>query len=201
MYQLPNLPYEYNALEPVIDETTMRIHHTKHHQGYVDKLNTALESHSELSSLTIEKLLTQLDKLPGDVQTAVRNNGGGHANHSLFWTVMQAPSQDNQPSNELAQAIEQAFKSFAQFKEQFAAAALGRFGSGWAWLVKDDSGQLQITSTANQDNPIMTGQQPILGLDVWEHAYYLKYQNQRATYIENWWQVENWSRVGERYLA
>ncbi|NIS37637.1 superoxide dismutase [Candidatus Saccharibacteria bacterium] len=197
-HELPPLPYDYNALEPYIDERTMQIHHDLHHGGYVKKLNAALEGHSDLQNKSIEELIKSLNNLPDSVRTAVRNNGGGHLNHSIFWPIM-SPTGGGQPGDELADAINSTFDSFDQFKEKFAAAAAGRFGSGWGWLVKNKDGSLEITSTPNQDNPLTDGQFPIMGLDVWEHAYYLKYQNRRAEYIENWWNVVNWDEVARRF--
>ncbi|MET3684266.1 Fe-Mn family superoxide dismutase [Alkalibacillus flavidus] len=196
-FELPELPYAYDALEPHIDKETMNIHHTKHHNTYVTKLNAALEGHSDLQDKSLEELLQNLDSLPSDIQTAVRNNGGGHANHSLFWTVL-SPNGGGQPTGELAEKINEAFGSFDDFKDQFKAAATGRFGSGWAWLVVKN-GNLEITSTPNQDTPVMDGVTPILGIDVWEHAYYLKYQNRRPDYIEAFWNVVNWDEVSKRY--
>jgi Fe-Mn family superoxide dismutase len=196
MHQLPDLPYAFNALEPHIDARTMEIHHDRHHAGYVNKLNNALEGHAELAGKSLEDLLGNLGAVPEGIRTAVRNNGGGHANHSLFWTVM-SPNGGGAPSGDLADAINSAFGSFDQLKEKFSAAAAGRFGSGWAWLVAG-SGGLEITSTPNQDTPLMEGKTPILGLDVWEHAYYLKYQNKRPDYIAAWWNVVDWAAVGER---
>lgn len=196
MFTLPELGYSYDALEPHIDAQTMEIHYTKHHQGYVNKLNAALEGHEDLQSKSIEELLSNLESLPKEIQGAVRNNGGGHYNHSLFWSVM-APNAGGEPQGELADMINQSFGSFDNFKTEFAKAAATRFGSGWAWLVKTDSG-LEITSTANQDNPVMEGKTPILGLDVWEHAYYLKYQNKRPDYIENWFNVVDWKAVATK---
>jgi len=202
-FKLPALPYDYDALEPYIDVATMWIHYNKHHGGYVKKLNAALEKHPELQNWSLEDLLSCLHEVPEDIRTAVRNNGGGHFNHSLFWTVM-SPNGGGQPKGELLKALEETFGSFEKFKEEFAKAALGRFGSGWAWLVVKE-GKLLIGSTANQDNPLMpedisgfTGT-PILGLDVWEHAYYLRYQNRRGDYIKNWWNVVNWDEVERRY--
>jgi Fe-Mn family superoxide dismutase len=180
-FTLPPLPYDYAALEPYIDARTMEIHHTKHHQGYVNNLNAAIEKAPELQSWSLEKLLQQLDKVPEAVRTAVRNNAGGHWNHSLFWTIM-APNAGGDPSGPVAEAINSAFGGIAKFKEQFNAAASGRFGSGWAWVVADPAGKLSVVSTPNQDNPLMDGRTPIFGVDVWEHAYYLKYQNRRADY-------------------
>ncbi|MDQ7040626.1 MAG: superoxide dismutase [Rhodothermus sp.] len=197
-FTLPPLPYPYDALEPYIDAKTMEIHYTKHHQGYVDKLNKALEGHSELQQKSIEALLRGIDEVPEAIRTAVRNNGGGHANHSLFWTIMK-PNGGGEPTGELAEAIQSTFGSFETFKEKFSAEAAGRFGSGWAWLVVDENGKLQVYSLPNQDSPYMQGHTPILGLDVWEHAYYLKYQNRRAEYIQNWWNVVNWDQVAQYY--
>ncbi|MBN2309048.1 MAG: superoxide dismutase [Candidatus Hydrogenedentes bacterium] len=199
-YQLPPLPYAYDALEPHIDARTMEIHHTKHHQGYVDKANKALEAVPELASKPIEEVLRSLNDVPESVRQAVINNGGGHANHSLFWQVM-GPGKGGEPSGALGQAISGAFGSVAAFKEQFANAAATRFGSGWAWLTVDASGGLAVESTANQDSPLSAGRTPILGLDVWEHAYYLHYQNRRPDYIAAWWNVVDWDRVAEFYTA
>ena len=199
-FELPALPYASNALEPHIDAQTMEIHHGKHHNAYVTNLNKALEGHSDLQSKSLEQLLTSLDSLPESIRTAVRNNGGGHANHSMFWQIM-GPNGGGEPTGALAEAINSAFGSFSQFKEQFAAAAAGRFGSGWAWLVVAPDGSLSITSTPNQDTPVMEGKSPILGLDVWEHAYYLKYQNRRPDYVAAFWNVVNWDEVARRYAA
>jgi len=199
-FELPALPYASNALEPHIDAQTMEIHHGKHHNAYVTNLNKALEGHSDLQSKSLEQLLTSLDSLPESIRTAVRNNGGGHANHSMFWQIM-GPNGGGEPTGALAEAINSAFGSFSQFKEQFAAAAAGRFGSGWAWLVVAPDGSLSITSTPNQDTPVMEGKNPILGLDVWEHAYYLKYQNRRPDYVAAFWNVVNWDEVARRYAA
>ncbi|GEN46534.1 superoxide dismutase [Alkalibacillus haloalkaliphilus] len=196
-FELPELPYAYDALEPHIDQETMNIHHTKHHNTYVTKLNAALEGHADLQDKSLEELLQNLDSLPSDIQTAVRNNGGGHANHTLFWTIL-SPNGGGEPTGELAEKIKEAFGSFDQFKEDFAAAGAGRFGSGWAWLVVKN-GNVEITSTPNQDTPVMEGVTPILGLDVWEHAYYLKYQNRRPDYINAFWNVVNWDEVSKRY--
>lgn len=196
-YELPPLPYAYDALEPHIDERTMRIHHDKHHQGYVNKVNAALEGHPDLQSKSIEELMRDLDSVPEDIHTAVRNNGGGHANHSLFWTVM-SPDGGGEPSGALADAINEAFGSFDAFKDKFSSTAAGQFGSGWGWLVVDGD-KLAVTSTPNQDTPLSSGKTPILGVDVWEHAYYLKYQNQRGGYISEWWNVVNWDEVAKRY--
>lgn len=199
-YQLPDLPYDFNSLEPHIDERTMRIHHGKHHNTYVTNLNAALEGHPDLAAKSIEDLLRDIDNVPESIRTAVRNNGGGHANHSLFWQIM-SPNGGGEPSGELAEAINKKWGSFDKFKEEFSQAAAGRFGSGWAWLVVDENGELQVYSTANQDSPYMQGHTPILGLDVWEHAYYLNYQNRRPDYIAAWWNVVNWDNVNQRYLA
>lgn len=197
-YQLPDLPYDFNSLEPHIDERTMRIHHGKHHNTYVTNLNAALEGHPDLAAKSIEDLLRDIDNVPESIRTAVRNNGGGHANHSLFWQIM-SPNGGGEPSGELAEAINKKWGSFDKFKEEFSQAAAGRFGSGWAWLVVDENGELQVYSTANQDSPYMQGHTPILGLDVWEHAYYLNYQNRRPDYIAAWWNVVNWEEVARRY--
>ncbi len=198
-HELPALPYDYKALEPHIDARTMEIHHSKHHQGYVSKLNAALEKHPDLGSKNVEALIGDLDSLPDDIRVAVRNNGGGHANHSLFWQIMK-PSGGGKPSGALADAINSTFGDFDQFKQQFSNAAATRFGSGWAWLVAVD-GKLIVESTPNQDSPLMRGMTPILGLDVWEHAYYLKYQNRRPDYIAAWWNVINWDDVAKRLKA
>ncbi len=198
-FTLPNLPYPYDALEPHIDKMTMEIHHTKHHGAYVTNVNKALESAPELANAPIEELLAnECAKVPEAIRTAVRNNGGGHANHSLFWQIM-SPKGGGQPSGALAEAINAAFNSFDNFKEKFTNAGMTRFGSGWAWLVLA-GGKLDLYSTANQDSPLMQGHIPILGLDVWEHAYYLKYQNRRAEYIAAWWNVVNWPEVEKRFL-
>ena len=197
-HELPPLPCPYDALEPHIDEATMRIHHDKHHATYVEKLNTALDN-TEWADRPIEQILDNLDLLPEDRRTAVRNNGGGHANHSLFWELM-SPDGGREPDDELAHAIEDAFESLDAFKERFNGAAVNRFGSGWAWLIHDGTG-LAVTSTANQDSPLMTGDVPLLGLDVWEHAYYLQYQNRRPEYVEAWWNVVDWARVAARLAA
>ena len=198
VFQLPSLPYEFNALEPSIDEQTMRIHHGKHHAGYVAKLNGALEG-SEYAEWPIERLLRELDNLPADMQGAVRNNGGGHHNHSLFWKILK-PNGGGAPSGALASAIQSAFGGQEQFSERFTHAALTRFGSGWAWLVKSGA-TLEIMSTPNQDSPLTVGKTPILGLDVWEHAYYLKYQNRRPEYVDNFFKVINWDMVAELYAT
>jgi superoxide dismutase, Fe-Mn family len=197
-YEVPPLPYDYAALEPHIDEQTMRLHHDKHHQAYVDKANGALEG-TEWENKPIAEVIANLDSLPDDKKGVVRNNGGGHLNHSLFWESM-SPDGGGEPSGDLASAIDDAFGSFDAFKEQFEAAGVGQFGSGWAWLVLD-GGALKITSTPNQDNPISSGATPLVGNDVWEHAYYLKYQNKRPDYLKAWWNVVNWDKVAERYAA
>lgn len=199
-HELPRLPYGYDALEPHIDARTMEIHHTKHHQGYVNNLNAALEKHPELDKKSVEDLLKDLNSIPEDIRTAVRNNGGGHANHSMFWPIM-SPDGGGEPEGKLADAINSSFGSFSDFKDQFSKAAAGRFGSGWAWLCVDRGGKLTITSTPNQDNPVSDGLRPVLGLDVWEHAYYLKYQNRRPEYISAWWSVVNWKQVAKNYSA
>lgn len=199
MFTLPNLPYKYDALEPYFDARTMEIHHTKHHQGYVDKLNAALKGQTELADKSVEELLADLKALPKDIRTAVQNNGGGHANHSLFWQLL-TPTDQAAAREGLSDLFSQ-FGGYTSFQEQFAAAAGGRFGSGWAWLVKNDQKELSIISTANQDSPLSDGLVPLLGLDVWEHAYYLKYQNRRADYVEAFWHVVNWTKVAELYRA
>lgn len=198
-YQLPKLPYGYDALEPYIDVETMHLHHEKHHNTYVTNLNAAIEKHPELGSKSIEELIADIDALPEDIRTAVRNNGGGHANHTFFWEIM-APKAGGEPVGELKTAIDEAFGSFTDFKAKFKAAATTRFGSGWAWLVLKD-GKLEIISTPNQDSPLMEGLTPILGLDVWEHAYYLNYRNVRPDYVDAFWNVVNWDKVNELYLA
>ncbi len=194
MFTLPELPYGYDELEPYIDARTMELHHTKHHQAYIDKLNGAVEG-TEWSRLPIEDLLQKLGDLPENIQTVVRNNGGGHYNHAFFWQCMQPSAEANEPTGGLKDKIESSFGSVEDFKEQFQAAAIGRFGSGWVWLTEEDDGDLKISSTANQDSPMMDGVKPLLGLDVWEHAYYLKYQNRRPEYVEKWWHVVNWDFV------
>jgi superoxide dismutase, Fe-Mn family len=198
-FELPQLPYAYDALEPHIDKETMNIHHTKHHNTYVTNLNNALEGNSELLAKSVEEVISNLDAVPEAARTAVRNNGGGHANHSLFWTIL-SPNGGGEPASELAEAINSKFGSYSSFKEEFAKAATTRFGSGWAWLVVNN-GQLEVTSTPNQDSPLMEGKTPILGLDVWEHAYYLNYQNRRPDYIGAFWNVVNWDEVSKRYSA
>lgn len=199
MFNLPTLGYGYEALEPFIDAKTMEIHHSKHHQAYVDNLNKALEKYPELAERSVESLIGDLDQLPEDVRAAVRNHGGGHLNHSLFWKLI-APGGVKEPQGRLLDLINKSFGDFTKFKEQFTLSAMGRFGSGWAWLVAEDRGQgteLKVQSTPNQDNPIMEnkGAKVLLGLDVWEHAYYLKYQNRRKDYVDSWWNVVNWSEV------
>ncbi len=196
-YQVPPLPYAFDALEPYIDAKTMEIHHDKHHGAYVTNLNKALENLPDLQKLPVEQLLADLDKVPENIRTAVRNNGGGHANHSLFWKIMKKGG-GGEPGGELAAAIKSAFGSFADFKTKFNQAATTRFGSGWAWLF-NLNGKLVIESTPNQDNPVMSGGKPVMGLDVWEHAYYLKYQNRRPEYIEAWWNVVNWDQIAQNY--
>ena len=197
-YTVPPLPYDYGALEPHIDEQTMRLHHDKHHQAYVDKANDALRG-TEFDGKPVDEVLANLSSLPADRQTVLRNNGGGHANHTLFWESM-APDAGGAPSGDLADAIASAFGSFDAFKEQFEANGVGQFGSGWTWLVLDGD-ELKLTKTANQDSPILAGHTPLLGNDVWEHAYYLKYQNRRPEYLKAWWNVVNWDKVAERYAA
>lgn len=196
-YQLPSLTYSFEALEPHIDALTMQIHHDKHHNTYVTNLNAAVEKHPELFDKSVEELVADLAAVPEDIRTAVRNNGGGHANHSLFWSIL-APNAGGEPTGELAEAINATFGSFEDFKKAFAAAAATRFGSGWAWLVVNN-GKLEVTSTPNQDSPLSEGKTPILGLDVWEHAYYLNYQNRRPDYIAAFWNVVNWDKVAELY--
>ncbi len=198
-FQLPPLPYAFDALEPYIDAKTMEIHHDKHHGAYVSNLNAALEKYPNLQSKSIEALLREINSVPEEIRTAVRNNGGGHMNHSMFWQIM-APNAGGEPTGALADAINKSFGSFTAFKEQFAKAAMGRFGSGWAWLI-NRNGTLAIESTANQDQPIMEGKNAILGIDVWEHAYYLKYQNRRADYITAWWNVVNWNEIAKRFSS
>ena len=193
MNELPKLPYEYNALEPHIDEETMKLHHTKHHQTYIDKLNAAIKG-TDLEGKEINEVLKNLESVPEDIRTAVRNHGGGHSNHSLFWQLLK---KDVEFGGKVKDAIEKDFGSLDKFKEEFGKVAMGRFGSGWAWLIVSDGGKLEVTSTANQDSPLMDGKKPILGLDVWEHAYYLKYQNKRQDYVEAFWNVVNWDKVNE----
>lgn len=198
-YSLPALPYPTNALEPHIDAKTMEIHHTKHHQAYINNANNALKDHPALEALPVEQLISDLSKVPEAIRGVVRNNAGGHANHSLFWTIL-APNAVGEPTGELATAINSTFGSFSQFKEKFTQAATTRFGSGWAWLVVSN-GALEVASTPNQDSPLMEGKTPILGLDVWEHAYYLNYQNRRPDYITAFWNVVNWAEVAKRFAA
>jgi len=200
-FSLPPLPYPSDALEPHIDKMTMEIHHGKHHNAYVTNLNKALESAPDLGSKSLEELLANNCAIvPESIRTAVRNNAGGHINHSMFWQIM-GPKAGGQPTGRVAEAIKSAFGGFDQFKEKLAAAGVGRFGSGWAWLLKDKAGKLEITSTANQDSPVMEGKYPVFGLDVWEHAYYLKYQNRRPDYIAAWWNVVNWNEVEKRFTS
>jgi len=198
MYSLPELPYQYTDLEPVIDAQTMEIHHSKHHQGYVDKLNAALQSHEDLFEKSVEELVASVNELPDDVRSAVQKFGGGHVNHSLFWSVLSPEKQDG-PSGELAAAIEAKFGSVEDFKTEFASTAGSQFGSGWGWLVVNQAGELEILSTPNQDSPLMMGKTPIFGVDVWEHAYYLHYQNRRADYLGKIWDVVNWEQVAELF--
>jgi Fe-Mn family superoxide dismutase len=199
-FTLPPLPYDYNALEPYIDEQTMRIHHDKHHAAYVNNLNAALEGHPALQSKSLEELIGGLDALPEAIRTPVRNNGGGHHNHSLFWEIM-TPGGAKEPQGALANAITKTFGGFAQFKELFSKTCIGRFGSGWGWLARKKDGSVEVYSTANQDSPVMEGKFPVMGCDVWEHAYYLKYQNRRPDYVAAWWNVVNWTEVGKRFGA
>jgi Fe-Mn family superoxide dismutase len=203
-YELPKLPYDYNALEPHIDARTMEIHHTKHHQAYITNLNNAIKGKADLEKKSVQDLIGDLNSVPEDIRTAVRNNGGGHANHSFFWKIM-GPKAGGEPKGNLADDIKSTFGGFDQFKEKFADAGVKRFGSGWAWLIKNKGGKLEIVSTANQDSPLMgkgiAGAEgtPILGVDVWEHAYYLNYQNRRPDYIKAWWNVVNWDAVAKNY--
>jgi superoxide dismutase, Fe-Mn family len=197
-YEVPPLPYDPNALEPHVDEATMRVHHDKHHQAYVDKVNAALEG-TDWADKPIEDVIANLSQIPDDKRTAVRNNGGGHLNHTLFWEWM-SPDGGGEPTGELADAIESSFGSFGDFQSKFKDAGVNQFGSGWSWLVHDGSG-LAVVATPNQDNPLTDGKTPLLGVDVWEHAYYLKYQNQRPAYIDAWWNVVNWDKVAERFSA
>jgi Fe-Mn family superoxide dismutase len=196
-FQLPDLPYAYDALEPNIDEETMRIHHDKHHAAYVNNLNTAV-SGTQFENMDVNELLKNINQVPEDKRTAVRNNGGGHANHTMFWEIM-GPNGGGEPTGELADAIKQAFGSFDEFKTKMNAAGAGRFGSGWAWLIVGSGGKLEVISTANQDSPLMDGNYPVMGVDVWEHAYYLKYQNRRPDYLNAWWNTINWNAVNDRY--
>ena len=197
-YELPPLPYDYNALEPYIDEETMHLHHDKHHQAYVNNLNAALQGQTQFENMNIDDLVRNLNSIPEAVRTAVRNNGGGHANHSMFWQIMK-PSGGGEPTGDLANAITSAFGSFDQLKAAFNDAGTKRFGSGWAWLVIGTDGKLAVTSTANQDNPLTDGLFPVMGNDVWEHAYYLKYQNRRPDYLAAWWNVVNWDEIAKRF--
>jgi superoxide dismutase, Fe-Mn family len=199
-YELPKLPYPNDALEPHIDAKTMEIHHDKHHQAYINNVNKAIEGKPDLEKKSVEELISNLSAVPEDIRTAVRNNGGGHANHSFFWQIM-GPGGGGEPKGRLADDIKSTFGSFDAFKEKFADAGAKRFGSGWAWLIKNKNGKLEITSTANQDSPLMEGNKPVLGVDVWEHAYYLKYQNRRPDYLKAWWNTVNWDEVGKRYEA
>ena len=199
-HELPPLPYAYNALEPHIDEQTMQIHHDKHHQAYVNNLNTALEKHPELAGKSAIELIQDLAAVPEDIRGAVRNNGGGHVNHTMFWEIM-GPGGGGEPTGAIGEAITASFGSFEDFKKAFNDAGVKRFGSGWVWLIADGGGKLQITSTANQDSPLSEGHSPILGNDVWEHAYYLKYQNLRPKYLEAWWGTINWDEVNKRFAA
>ena len=196
-YKLPDLPYAYDALEPHIDEQTMKLHHDKHHNTYVEGVNKAIEGHEELQKLSIEELVAKLDEVPEEIRTAVRNSGGGHANHSLFWEIM-SPKGGGEPTGELGDAIKDAFGSFDDFKSEIKTAGTGQFGSGWAWLVVDN-GELKVVNTPNQDSPLTDGKTPIFGVDVWEHAYYLNYQNKRAEYLDAFWNVVNWDEVAKRY--
>jgi len=197
-FEVPPLPYEYNALEPYIDTQTMQLHHDKHHAAYVNNLNNALQNQSQLASWTVEDLVRRINEVPESIRTAVRNNAGGHVNHSMFWQIMK-PNGGGEPTGELGSAIQQAFGSFDQFKAAFNDAGVKRFGSGWTWLVLDRSGKLQVISTANQDSPMMDGMFPVMCNDVWEHAYYLKYQNRRPDYLAAWWNVVNWDEIAHRY--
>jgi len=198
-HELPPLPYPKEALEPHVDAQTMEIHHGKHHAAYVNNLNKAIAGKPELEKKSIEELISNLDAVPADIRTAVRNNAGGHANHTMFWKIM-APNAGGAPSGKLADDIKATFASFDAFKEKFEAAGVGRFGSGWAWLILNKAGKLEVISTANQDNPLMEGNKPVFGGDVWEHAYYLKYQNRRPDYLKAWWNVANWAEIEKLYL-
>jgi len=199
-FELPQLNYAYDALEPHIDSKTMEIHHTKHHQAYTDKLNAALDGQSDLQSKQAEDIIANISDVPEDIRQAVRNHGGGYINHNLFWQVMH-PDGGGEPSDELAQAIDNHFSSYSAFKDEFTKAATTQFGSGWAWLVVDGDDRLLVMKTANQDSPLSEGNTPILALDIWEHAYYLNYQNRRADYIDAWWNIVNWGEVGKKYQA
>ena len=197
-HSVPDLPYDYSALEPYIDEETMHLHHDKHHAAYVNNLNAALDKYPDLQGKSAEELIKDLNSVPEDIRTAVRNNGGGHVNHTMFWEIM-GPNGGGEPTGKLAEAIQACFGGFEEMKKQFNEAGTKRFGSGWAWIVTSGDGKLQITSTANQDNPMSEGMYPVLGNDVWEHAYYLKYQNRRPEYLAAWWNVVNWDKVSERF--
>jgi Fe-Mn family superoxide dismutase len=197
-FELPPLPYDYSALEPYIDTQTMQLHHDKHHQAYVTALNNALKDQAQFASLSLEELMRRINEVPESIRTTVRNNGGGHINHTMFWQIMK-PNGGGEPTGAIASAIQSAFGSFDAFKTAFNDAGVKRFGSGWAWLILDPSGKLQITSTANQDSPYMEGNFPVMGNDVWEHAYYLKYQNRRPDYLNAWWNVVNWDEISRRY--
>ena len=197
VYELPPLPYDYNALEPYIDTQTMQLHHDKHHQTYVTNVNNALQGHDQLAAMSVDDLLRNISQVPDSIRTAVQNSGGGHSNHSMFWSIMK-PNAGGEPTGDLASAIQQAFGSFDAFKTAFNDAGTKRFGSGWAWLVLDN-GALKVISTANQDSPLMSGMYPVMGNDVWEHAYYLKYQNRRPEYLNAWWNVVNWDEVARRF--
>ena len=197
-YELPPLPYDYSALEPYIDTQTMQLHHDKHHGTYVTNLNNALKEQSQFASVSLEDLMRRINEVPESIRTAVRNNGGGHINHTMFWQIMK-PNGGGEPTGAIASAIQSAFGSFDAFKTAFNDAGAKRFGSGWVWLVLDSSGKLQVTSTANQDSPFMEGRYPVMGNDVWEHAYYLKYQNRRPEYLNAWWNVVNWDEISRRY--
>jgi Fe-Mn family superoxide dismutase len=197
-FELPPLPYDYSALEPYIDTQTMQLHHDKHHQAYVTALNNALKDQAQFASLSLEELMRRINEVPESIRTIVRNNGGGHINHTMFWQIMK-PNGGGEPTGAIASAIQSAFGSFDAFKTAFNDAGVKRFGSGWAWLILDSSGKLQITSTANQDSPFTDGNYPVMGNDVWEHAYYLKYQNRRPDYLNAWWNVVNWDEISRRY--
>ena len=197
-FELPPLPYDYNALEPYIDTQTMQLHHDKHHQAYVTNANNALQGYDQFASMSVDDLLRKINQVPESIRTAVQNNAGGHSNHSMFWNIM-TPNGGGEPTGNLASAIQQVFGSFDAFKTAFNDAGTKRFGSGWAWLVLDTNGKLQVISTANQDSPLMSGMYPVMGNDVWEHAYYLKYQNRRPEYLNAWWNVVNWDAIAHRY--
>jgi Fe-Mn family superoxide dismutase len=198
-YSLPQLPYSYDSLEPYIDKMTMEIHHTKHHQTYINNLNAALEKYPEFHNLELEEILKNLNQLPEEIRTIVKNNGGGHYNHTLFWEIMK-PNSEGEPKGKLKEEIERNFGGFEEFKKIFSETAIKHFGSGWAWLVITPDKKLKVYSLLNQDNPLINGDIPIMGLDVWEHAYYLKYQNRRSEYVENWWHVVNWDKIEENLL-